>query len=110
MTMSLPHRSGSGCKTGLPSKTLPATRPCLTVTLQSITLRLERLENCLGNVARLHRKELMQRYGISECTFHRWVRAGRLPPPATRICGPLWRITDIEAAELAGQLPCPKSA
>lgn len=102
---SVPHPAG--CRSGAPSRTLPA-RPCLTVSLQSLAARLDRVEDLLSNVARLHRKEIMQRYGISEPTFHRWRRAGRLPAPIG--LGPLWRLMDLEAWERAGQLPRPKSA
>lgn len=57
---------------------------------------------------RLHRKDLMLRYGISEATLHRWIRRGLLPAPV-RFTGPLWRLVDLEAAELSGRLPRPAS-
>jgi predicted DNA-binding transcriptional regulator AlpA len=71
--------------------------------------RLSRLEDLVFNAVRLHRKDLMQRYGISAATLHRWLAAGRLPPPI-RIGGPVWKLTDLEAAEASGALPRPFSA
>ena len=102
---SAPHPTP--CKTGASPRTLPA-RPCHTVQVQTLEARIDRLEQLVNNVARLHRKELMVRYGISEATFHRWVRAGRLPAPI-RLGGPLWRLIDLEAYELCGRVPRPVS-
>ena len=76
---------------------------------QSIEARLARLEDLLNNVARLHRKEVMQRYGFSSSTFHRLKRAGRLPVPI-QLGGQLYRLVDLEAFEQTGQLPRPLSA
>jgi predicted DNA-binding transcriptional regulator AlpA len=67
------------------------------------------VELLVNNVARLHRKEVMLRYGITKSTFHRWAAAGRLPVPV-RFGGPLYRVIDLEKAESAGQLPRPMSA
>ena len=106
MKPTVPHPPG--CRTGIPSRTLPA-RPCATVTLQSLAARLERVEDLVSNVARLHRKEVCQRYGWSDRTFFRKQRAGQLPAPI-RLGGPLWRLTDLEAMEQSGRLPRPKSA
>ncbi len=81
---------------------------CVTVALQSVQARLARLEDLLSNLAHLHRKDLMMRYGISARTVDRWQAEGRLPP-AIRIGGPLWRLVDLEAAEQSGQLPPPQA-
>ena len=51
----------------------------------------------------LHRKDLMQRYGICESTLHRWRNRKRLPRPVY-ISGPRWRVIDLERAEEAGRL------
>lgn len=69
---------------------------------------LQRLQELVLKVPRLHRKDLMVRYGLSEATLHRWLRGHKLPRPI-RFTGPLWRLEDLEAAEKAGQLPCPVS-
>jgi predicted DNA-binding transcriptional regulator AlpA len=65
------------------------------------------LKEAVLNQPRLHRKDLMLRYGWSESTLHRNLRRGLLPKPV-RFSGPLWRPQDLEQAELAGQLPKPK--
>lgn len=64
----------------------------------------------IANTPRLHRKDVMARYGISKSTLHRWLKLpGRLPRPV-RFGGPLWRLADLEKAEAAGLLPRPVSA
>jgi len=76
--------------------------------VQNLEERLVKLERLVLNEPRLHRKEVMQRYSIGKSTLHRWLRAGRLPAPV-RLCGPLWRIQDLEQAEQTGRLsPLPK--
>jgi predicted DNA-binding transcriptional regulator AlpA len=74
-------------------------------TLLALAARLERLEGLVASVGMLCRKELMQRYRIGECTLHRWIRAGKLPRPVKVRRG--WRLADLEAWELSGQLPAP---
>jgi predicted DNA-binding transcriptional regulator AlpA len=71
--------------------------------MEVLTARLDHLEVVVNNTARLHRKEVMQRYGVCSATFHRWKAKGKLPPPIG--CGPLYRLADLEAYELAGRLP-----
>lgn len=66
--------------------------------IETLADRLERLELELKNTTLLHRKDVMQRYGITPSTLHRRLRAGRLPPPI-RLGGPLWRLSDLEAME-----------
>jgi predicted DNA-binding transcriptional regulator AlpA len=93
-------------------------RLCPTATfalLEGISAQLEGLKKLLAkepvsdrNLPRLHRKDLMQRYGISEPTLHRWIRKGLLPEPV-RFSGPLWTLADLEAREMAGRLPRPVS-
>lgn len=78
--------------------------------IEVLTARVDHLEAVVSNTARLHRKEVAQRYGgIALKTVHRWVAKGKLPPPI-RICGPVWKLADLEAYELAGRLPAPSSA
>lgn len=107
MKPTVPHPPG--CRAGIPSRTLPA-RPCATVTLQSLAARLARVEDLVNNVARLHRKEICQRYGWSDRNFYRKQRAGVLPAPICHDVGRLWRLSDLEAMEQSGRLPRPKSA
>jgi predicted DNA-binding transcriptional regulator AlpA len=57
---------------------------------------------------RLHLKDLQRRYGWCERTIYRMLERGKLPTPI-RFTGPLWRLEDLEAAELAGQIPRPVS-
>ena len=78
-------------------------------TVVSLAKRLEDLERAILNTPRLHRKDLLLRYGVSECTLHRWIRKGKLPR-AVRISGPLWTVGSLEQAEKAGQLPAPVSS
>lgn len=79
-----------------------------TISIEALAAKLETLEDLVLNAPRLHRKNVMVRYGFSESTLHRWMREGRLPDPI-RISGPMWRLADLEAAEKAGQLPRPVS-
>lgn len=78
-------------------------------TLSRLAAQLARLQELITNTPRLHRKELMLRYGCSESTLHRWIRKNLLPRPI-RFTGPLWNLADLEAAEASGQLPRPVSA
>lgn len=57
----------------------------------------------------MHLKDVLLRYGISKSTLYRNLRRKRFPRPV-RFSGPLWRLQDLEEAELAGQLPRPISA
>src|SRR5258708_2918135 len=76
--------------------------------LETLAARVDQLETELRHTARLHRKEVMLRYGITKSTLHRWLQAAQLPPPIRlEGHGPLWRLADLEAAENAGQLPQP---
>lgn len=77
--------------------------------LETLADRLDRLELELKNKTLLHRKDLMQRYGITPSTLHRRLRAGRLPAPI-RLGGPVWRLADLEAIESAGQADARASA
>jgi hypothetical protein len=90
------HRARLSCAAARPS-------------VVSLAKRLEELERTVLNTPRLHRKDLLLRYGISECTLHRWIRKGKLPK-SVRISGPLWTIASLELAEKAGQIPPPNSA
>ena len=74
--------------------------------LQQLLSGMAELREMIANQPRLHRKDLMVRYGCSEATLHRWMRNERLPAPI-RFRGPLWRLGDLEAAEQAGRLPLP---
>ena len=68
---------------------------------------VENLRELVSNTPRLHRKDLLARYGISQSTLDRRIRSGRLPA-AIRFPGPLWRLADLEAAEARTTLPvCP---
>ena len=78
-------------------------------TFPELVEAVQRLQALVLNTPRLHRKDLMARYGLSEATLHRWLRRHRIPRPI-RFSGPLWRLEDLEAAEEAGQLPCPVSS
>ncbi|MGO8839483.1 MAG: helix-turn-helix transcriptional regulator [Limisphaerales bacterium] len=79
------------------------------MTFQDLVEAVQRLQELVLSRPRLHRKDLMTRYGISEATLHRLLRRHKLPRPV-RFSGPLWRLEDLEAAEKAGQLPCPVSS
>ncbi len=48
-------------------------------------------------------KDLMQHYRRSARTLYRWVKQGKLPPPAIRQQGALalWKIEDIEKNDQA---------
>jgi len=80
-----------------------------TINLDTLAVEVATLKELVLNAPRLHRKDLLVRYGIAESTLHRWLRRGWLPEPI-RIAGPVWRLADLEAAERAGQLPRPVSA
>jgi predicted DNA-binding transcriptional regulator AlpA len=78
------------------------------MTFDELVQAVQRLQALVLNTPRLHRKDLMVRYGLSEATLHRWLRQQKIPRPI-RFSGPLWRLEDLEEAEQAGQLPCPVS-
>lgn len=80
--------------------------PLPDASLIALAARLERLEGLVSNTGFVHRKDLLQRYQTTYSSLHRWLRAGKLPAPV-RFSGPLWRLADLEAAELNGQLPSP---
>lgn len=52
----------------------------------------------LANRPILRRKDLAQRYGVSERTIDRWRIAGTLPKPK-HFHGPMWRPSDIAKHE-----------
>ena len=89
------------------AKTLEEADAC--VPLKLLASELMRLRQLIANTPRLRAKDLQRRYGISESTLYRGIRSGRIPPPI-RIPGPLWRLADLELAELTGRLPRPMSA
>lgn len=72
-------------------------------------VKLKDMVGHLSNTPRLHPKDIMRRYNISEATLYRWIRKKLLPRPR-RITGRLWTLADLEKAERSGQLPCPVSA
>ncbi len=75
-------------------------------TLQETVQRLQRL---ILNVPRLHKKDVQARYGWSRATLDRKIASGHFPRPVRLGGQPLWRLEDLEAAEIAGQLPRPAS-
>jgi len=78
-------------------------------TLEDLFSAVADLRAALANTPRLHRKDVLLRYGISKSTLHRRLAKGEFPEPV-RIMGPLWRLADLEAAEAAGALQRPVSA
>lgn len=72
------------------------------ISLAALAVEIERLKELIST-PRLHRSDVMIRYGISEPTLHRWVKRGRLPRPR-RVTGPIWSLADLEAGEKAGQI------
>jgi len=59
---------------------------------------------------RLDRKQVQSRYNWSESTLDRRIRDGSFPRPIQFGGRPMWRLSDLAEAEVAGQLPCPVSA
>jgi predicted DNA-binding transcriptional regulator AlpA len=78
------------------------------VPLKFLMNEVTRLRQMLANVPRLHRKDILRRYGISKSTLHRRIRAGTFPKPV-RITGPVWRLVDLELAEITGRIARPDS-
>jgi hypothetical protein len=68
--------------------------------LIQFVLRLKRL---LLSQPRLHLKDVCLRYGFTKSTLYRRLRAGTFPQPI-QFRGPLWRLEDLERAELAGRI------
>lgn len=97
------------CRAGAPvvSPNYPPVRPCRTLTLQSLSDRLDRLEAKQAQTPRLHCKDVMLRYSIGRATLYRWRARGWLPSPV-RLGVPLWREADLLEAEKTGRLPEPK--
>jgi predicted DNA-binding transcriptional regulator AlpA len=89
------------------SDTMPQTFDDLVKFCLGLQERCQRLQELVLNTPRLHRKDICRRYGWSDSTFFRKQRVGKIPPPVE--LGHIWRLEDIEAAEKAGQLPCPVS-
>jgi predicted DNA-binding transcriptional regulator AlpA len=83
--------------------------PKAPVTVQELAEALQRLERRLTNTPRLFLKDVLRRYGFSRRTLYRKLKRGEIPRPI-RFSGPLWRLEDLEEAELRGQLPPPMSA
>ena len=77
-------------------------------TLQNIWHELLALRQEVLNTPRLHLKDLCRRYGWSERTVYRMLRRGKLPRPI-RFSGSIWRLEDLQKAEMSGQLPPPAS-
>jgi predicted DNA-binding transcriptional regulator AlpA len=78
-------------------------------TLESLQEKIQRMEARLYellDMPRLCCKEVMARYGITRSTFYRWRDDKKLPAPVV-LGGPRWKLSDLEAAEKAGQLPVP---
>ena len=76
---------------------------------QTLQEAMQRIQRLVLNVPRLHRKDLMRRYGISEDTLDRWIKRGLIPAPIRLGGQALWRLEDVEAAESGGRLPRPVS-
>jgi predicted DNA-binding transcriptional regulator AlpA len=76
-------------------------------TLEALAEELAGLRELVLSRVRLHRKEVLLRYGIGKDTLYRRMKRGDFPRPS-RIAGPVWTLADLEAAEAAGRLPCPK--
>jgi predicted DNA-binding transcriptional regulator AlpA len=74
--------------------------------MQEFANELQALRRAVFNTPRLHPKDVQRRYGWSKATFYRKLR--ELPRPI-RFTGPMWRLEDLEAAELNGQIPRPVS-
>lgn len=51
----------------------------------------------------LTQPEICQRFGISDRTWRRWVRSGKVEPPVSRLGHPRWRRDYVE--RLLGQTP-----
>jgi len=81
--------------------------PGVVQTLQETVQRLQRL---VLNVPRLHKKDIQSRYGWSRATLDRKIAGGHFPRPVRFGGQPVWRLEDLEAAEIAGLLPQPASA
>ena len=75
---------------------------------QTLLETVQRLQRAVLGVPRLHRKDIMARYGWTKSTLDR--HRHLLPKPIRFGGQPLWRLEDLEAAETAGQLPCPVSS
>ena len=63
-------------------------------------------KHLVSHQARLRRKEVAARYGISVRTLERRLKRRAFPRPSL-IAGPVWALTDLEAAERDGHLPHP---
>lgn len=70
----------------------------LLAALCALAADVEHLRELVANTPRLHRKDLLARYGISQTTLDRRIRSGTIPA-AIRFPGPLWRLADLESAE-----------
>ena len=80
----------------------PGTKP----TIESLASELARLRELVCQAARLRRKEVAARYGFSVRTLERRLKRRAFPRPSL-IAGPVWALTDLEAAERDGHLPHP---
>jgi hypothetical protein len=79
------------------------------MTVSALAEELAVLRELVLSRARLHRKEVLLRYGISKDTLYRRMKRGLFPKPS-KIAGPVWPLAVLEAAERAGVLPAPKDS
>lgn len=77
--------------------------------VQALQATVERLQRLVLNVPRLHKKDVQARYGWSRATLDRKIAGGHFPRPVRFGGQPVWRLEDLEAAELAGQIAPPAS-
>ncbi|MDE3067779.1 MAG: AlpA family phage regulatory protein [Verrucomicrobiota bacterium] len=75
-------------------------------TLRELIAFVMRLERVLLAQPRLHVKDVCLRYGFTKSSLYRHLRTGRFPRPV-RFVGPLWRLEDLERAEIAGRIRRP---
>jgi predicted DNA-binding transcriptional regulator AlpA len=78
-----------------------------TLTLETLAAQLADLRAVLP-VCFLRGKEVADRYGWSERTFHRRKQDPGFPAPV-EFPGHGWKLSDLLQAELDGRLPCPVS-
>ena len=80
------------------------------MTLEELSRHVRLLEHAVRGFQRLHLKDVLNRYGWGRSTLYRKLSAGQIPRPVRLGGQPIWRLEDLEEAELAGQLPAPVSA
>ena len=79
------------------------------MSLQQLVKEITALKQAVFGQPRLRIEDLQHRYGWSRTTVFRRIRDGSIPPPLHFPGQPVWRLEDVEKAELAGQLPPPAS-